>query len=311
MLVTRHIGSIIAAALAATMTLAVVNPTNAAALEAADASATVASVTGVTGTRDVVSTATTDSDSAAIVSTTAGTVDIPMSTRGPVSVGAGQFAVSLGLPHLTEKPAVRDAGGTVVYADGSRPANVAVQPLTSGFRALVNIKDASAPREYRFPVNGPTGSHLTSSADLLGVEYDTGELFLLDAAGHVITGFEAAWAKDANGAPVPTHYRLEGNTVVQVVEFDQNTAFPVVADPTFWDVTRCVASIAWFIGTNIVAPLKLLKIKRYIEALGGVRASANLMLRAATWAERLNVGGGALVGLAAELLGIAAIQDNC
>jgi hypothetical protein len=146
-------------------------------------------------------------------------------------------------------------------------------------------------------------------AEVFGV--DTGEVFLLDAADRVITGFEAAWAKDANGAPVSTRYRLEGNTLVQVVDFDQNTAFPVVADPSFWHVTRCAGAIAWFLGTNIVVPLKLLKIRRYVQSLGGIRASASLMLRASTWTERMNIGGGALVGLAAEVAGVAAIQDNC
>ena len=311
MRIERSTGSIIAAALATTMTLTVADSANAAAQDAADASATVASVTGVTGTRDLVSTATADSNSAAIVSTKTGKVDIPMSTRGQVSAAAGQSQVSVGLPDLTAKPAVRDASGTVVYADGSQPADVAVQPLTGGFRALVNIKDANAPREYRFPVNGPTGSHLTSSAELFGTENDTGEVFLLDAADRVISGFEAAWAKDANGAPVTTRYRLEGNTLVQVVDFNQNTAFPVVADPNFWQVTKCVAAIAWFVGTNIIAPLKLLKVKRYVQSLGGFRASANLMIRASTWTERMNIGGGALVGLAAEVAGVKAIQDDC
>jgi len=183
--------------------------------------------------------------------------------------------------------------------------------MTGGFRALVNIKDANAPREYRFPVNGPAGSHLRTFAELFGGGNDTGEVFLLDAANRLITGFEAAWAKDANGAPVATRYRLEGNTLVQVVDFDQHTAFPVVADPTFWHVTRCAAAVAWFVGTNIIAPLRLLKVKRYIQSLGGLRASANLMLRASTWVERINIGGGALVGLAAEIAGVAAIQDNC
>jgi len=311
MLVVRNTGSIIAAALATTMTLTVAYPTSAAALDAADASATAASVTAVTGTRDLVRSATADSNSAAIVTTRAGSVDIPTSTRGQVSTSAGQFEVSVGLPDLTEKPAVRDASGTVVYADRSQPADVAVQPLTSGFRALVSIKDANAPREYRFPVDGPEGSRLTSSAELFGAEFDTGEVFLLDAADRVITGFEAPWAKDANGAPVTTRYRLEGNTLVQVVDFDQNTAFPVLADPNFWQVTRCAAAVAWFVGTNIIAPLRLLKVKRYIQSLGGLRASANLMLRASTWVERINIGGGALVGLAAEIAGVAAIQDNC
>ena len=95
MLVGRNTGSIIAAALATTMTLTVAPSANAAALDAADARTTAASVTGITGTRDLVTSATADSDSAAIVSTTAGSVDIPMFTRGQVSAAAGQLKVSV------------------------------------------------------------------------------------------------------------------------------------------------------------------------------------------------------------------------
>lgn len=42
-----------------------------------------------------------------------------------------------------------------------------------------------------------------------------------------------AWAKDANGASVPTHYELnESNTLVQVVDHvDGDYAYPIVADP--------------------------------------------------------------------------------
>ncbi|MFC3686752.1 hypothetical protein [Aquipuribacter hungaricus] len=43
---------------------------------------------------------------------------------------------------------------------------------------------------------------------------------------------EAPWAVDANGVAVPTHYEVRGPKLIQVVETDANTAFPVVADPT-------------------------------------------------------------------------------
>ena len=79
----------------------------------------------------------------------------------------------------------------------------------------------------------------------------------------------------------------------------------------FWDTLKCAAAIVAFIGTNVVSAAKLLRIKKYIEALGGVRAAAALLLKASTWEERLKIGGGALVGLAAEFFGFSLITDNC
>lgn len=56
-------------------------------------------------------------------------------------------------------------------------------------------------------------------------------------------GVQAPWAKDANGKAISTHYRVEADTLVQVVEFDDDTAFPVTADPRFdWGI---VSGHAW------------------------------------------------------------------
>lgn len=42
-----------------------------------------------------------------------------------------------------------------------------------------------------------------------------------------------AWAVDANGRPVATHYEIKGNGIlVQVIETNKTTKYPVVADPT-------------------------------------------------------------------------------
>ncbi len=48
-----------------------------------------------------------------------------------------------------------------------------------------------------------------------------------------VATIEAPWAKDANGESVPTSYKLDGNDIVQTVETNDKTAFPVVADPKF------------------------------------------------------------------------------
>lgn len=45
--------------------------------------------------------------------------------------------------------------------------------------------------------------------------------------------FEKPWAKDADGRDLDTHFAINDGALVQVVDFDESTAFPVVADPRF------------------------------------------------------------------------------
>ena len=48
--------------------------------------------------------------------------------------------------------------------------------------------------------------------------------------------FQTPWAKDASGALVPTHYIVQGSTLIQQVDVTSATTFPVVADPMFVSV---------------------------------------------------------------------------
>ena len=43
--------------------------------------------------------------------------------------------------------------------------------------------------------------------------------------------FDAPWAKDADGTEIKTVYSIDGNSLVQYVGFDENSAFPIVVDP--------------------------------------------------------------------------------
>jgi hypothetical protein len=53
-----------------------------------------------------------------------------------------------------------------------------------------------------------------------------------DGAGNPVSLIAPAWALDARGRSVPTHYLLSGGTITQVVEHGGAT-YPVVADPSF------------------------------------------------------------------------------
>jgi hypothetical protein len=49
-------------------------------------------------------------------------------------------------------------------------------------------------------------------------------------SGTPVGYFDRPWALAANGLPIPTSYRIEGSTIVQVVEH-LGAEYPVVADP--------------------------------------------------------------------------------
>ncbi|WP_156159119.1 hypothetical protein [Demequina gelatinilytica] len=87
-----------------------------------------------------------------------------------------------------------------------------------------------------------------------------------EPAGEIQTVMEtvasvgAPWAVDANGVALETSYALNGDTLTQVVTTDEDTAFPVVADPLltygwaiYWNMTGAQwKALAFSVGATIV-----------------------------------------------------------
>ena len=150
-----------------------------------------------------------------------GSVEIPRDSDDAVTAAGGGTSVSVSLP--TSDPSATRVGGTVVYDGQTDASDLAVQAIPDGVRALVSINDASAPRQYAFPISGDV-ARIDQQPD--------GGLRLFDSTGNQLGTIDAPWALDANGNPVPTHFELHGTTVVQVVDFTSRTALPVTADPS-------------------------------------------------------------------------------
>ncbi len=150
----------------------------------------------------------------------------PLTSDGELKVsGADGSTIGIALPHTAGVVGVASGSGTVVYPDAVDSASVAVQPTTAdGVRALVVIADASAPREYRYALNLPDGAGLQRQDD---------GSFTVVKDGRELGSFQTPWAKDANGDPVATEYRVQDGALIQSVAFDDNTTFPIVADPTW------------------------------------------------------------------------------
>ncbi len=90
-----------------------------------------------------------------------------------------------------------------------------------------------------------------------------------------------------------------------------SSAIPAASRASIWEILKCGAAIIELLATTAVPAAKILRIKKYIEALGGARQAAELLLKATTMEEKLRVGGQALVNLAKELLGISRVKEYC
>lgn len=131
------------------------------------------------------------------------------------------------------------ADGTVVY-DGTNGSANAVIPTESGVQMVIAIANSEAPTRYDYKVDVPSGGHIEILED---------GAVILDGSGALVTAVQAPWAKDANGAIVPTHFETDGRTLTQVVGHTNNSyAYPIIADP-FW----IPAWVMWACGIGFLS----------------------------------------------------------
>lgn len=107
---------------------------------------------------------------------------------------------------------------------GGRSAHqLTIQKPWGGEQTFILMTDPAAPREYRFPQQLPPGGRLRENPD--------GSIDVLDADGQPTAHTNPPWAYDALGRPVRTHYRADGDTIVQYIEPDPDNVYPILADP--------------------------------------------------------------------------------
>lgn len=147
----------------------------------------------------------------------------------PVEVaGAGASPMTVSLPSgLNLDKGLAASNGTIVYKSTNDSVDAAVQALNDGsVRIQTVIHNSSASHKFSYSIGG--GFHPAVASD--GKIYAVGT----DAAGqYQAFAVQSAWARDANGASVPTHYEVHGDQLVQIVSPDANAAYPIVADPTW------------------------------------------------------------------------------
>lgn len=86
------------------------------------------------------------------------------------------------------------------------------------FQRLVYLDNTGDSLVYRHTIELPAGALLLPAADEAGQRDLTSDIEVVDAKGHVLGSIDAAWAQDESGQSLPTSYRIEGHTLVQVVD---------------------------------------------------------------------------------------------
>ncbi|NUU07687.1 hypothetical protein [Leifsonia sp. C5G2] len=162
----------------------------------------------------------------AISATVAGAdVTVPIDPSSGISLGTSAGDLTVSLPFAAKADdAAAEKKGVVSYDNNNGSTTVPVVTKDGSLQVNAVISAATAPKRYTYDLTLPAGGQIVQAGE---------GYFIVNAESNAVAYVSAPWAKDANGAQVPTHYELSGSTLTQVVDFTSTTAFPVVADPQF------------------------------------------------------------------------------
>lgn len=164
---------------------------------------------------------TTGGDGSIALETEGSTTVIPGTSDEPITIGD----VAIDMPNAEAAVQGDRVDDAVISFDGTDGATtVPVLKDDGSVQVTTIISDENAPTSYDYDLTLPAGTSLTLDAE-------SGVVLALDGDKLVI-GVAPAWAVDANGNAVPTHYEVHGSTLRQVVDHTAGAvAYPVVADP--------------------------------------------------------------------------------
>ncbi|WP_055473308.1 DNRLRE domain-containing protein [Streptomyces pathocidini] len=261
---------------------------------------------------DITAATASDDKYASIATTEENTVSIPWDGKNnSIDIQNEQMPNKLSIPQGGTSGT--QVGGNVVYTS-SGPVDAVVQPTTDGGSRTLNIiKNGSAPHDYETGFVIPAGMKVVTHDDGSVSLYSEGDEDAEKAPQKEPAGFfDAPWAKDANGKDVSTSYKVVGNKLVQHVDFDSNSAFPIVIDPSWWSTTKkilwCAANVAGFIAmfTPLGSSKRVVTAVRLVKKIG-VKKTAKLIQ---TYAKRRKLTSAHRAAIKA-LLGIPAVQKAC
>ncbi|TDX76658.1 hypothetical protein EDF35_3350 [Rathayibacter sp. PhB151] len=165
-------------------------------------------------------------------------LSLPRDPESPIKLTTtGDGTIELLLPFSeSAADANVETDGVVSYDNGNQSTTVPIVKDDGSVQITTLIEDASSPTTYEYGLVLPPGG----SASL----QDNGAVLLAAETGGYVGIVAPAWATDASGASVPTHYEIGSGILRQVVEHSAaDTAYPVIADP--WFGVNLIDRFAW------------------------------------------------------------------
>lgn len=192
---------------------------------------------------------TTRKNGSSVIDATVGDVDVtvPANSADPISLMPNDgTAIQITLPFAGKAARAEVVTeGVVSYDNGNNSTTVPIVKKDGSLQITTIIENSAAPSRYSYPLHLPVGSEITPQSD--------GGVLLLDSDGKYIGGIAPAWAKDASGAEIATHYEIDGTTLTQVVDHrGKDLAYPLVADP--WLGNQLISHTSWSGNTLRVYP---------------------------------------------------------
>ena len=159
---------------------------------------------------------------------TADSSSIPADPSEPLVIGEKPInRLEIGMPsEAVVSTGVEASDGTVVYQSTDGAVDIAAQVLDANrVRVQTIINTSAAAHEFTYEIGN--GFAPVEAAD------GTFWVYKFKEDGEIqIYRVGPAWARDAGGAPVETHYVIRGNSIVQEVSHSSKAVYPIVADPT-------------------------------------------------------------------------------
>ncbi|AAT89436.1 hypothetical protein ATY41_09245 [Leifsonia xyli subsp. xyli] len=152
-------------------------------------------------------------------------ISVPVDPAEGITLDTTAGGLSVALPFASDaENAIVEKKGVVSYDNNNGSTSVPVVTKDGSLQINTVISTADAPKRHSYDLTIPDNGQIVQAGE---------GYFIVNADSDPVAYIAAPWAKDANGAPVPTHYELSGTTLTQVIDFTRAAAFPVVADPQF------------------------------------------------------------------------------
>lgn len=223
-----------------------------------------------------------------------GEVTLPLDGEGVLTAQG----VTISMPEEFDLGEVVVTGDGVAVYEGDSAGEPAVAIASDADSTAIHtiLPDASAPLRHSYEIQGATPQmRADGSATLVGAD------------GEPVGFVEAPWATDAAGVAVATHYAVDGQTLVQVIEPTADTQFPVVADPDLIFMIKCTGAVALFAAENAAVIGKFWRVFKSAKRVAEIFWDIRKMTRAG----KLTYLKSQLGSVFSELTGIGDLVSRC